>query len=70
MNEHDMRFGNLCVVFMILLVLEPTRTLLMACNYINVLIICKNGRNCMVGIRVGAEIWARTQILYAPPSSA
>jgi len=24
MNEHDMRFDNLCVVFMILMVLEPT----------------------------------------------
>jgi len=24
MNEHDQRFDNLCVVFMILMVLEPT----------------------------------------------
>jgi len=24
MNEHDLRFDNLCVVFMILMVLEPT----------------------------------------------
>jgi len=31
MNEHDQRFDNLCVVFMILMVLEPTWTLLMEC---------------------------------------
>jgi len=24
MNEHDLRFDNLCVVFMILMVLKPT----------------------------------------------
>jgi len=42
----------------------------MACNYINVLMINKNGRNYMVEVGAGVEIWARTQISYAPLGGA